>query len=72
MIKTENLTIREKAFIRTWSDAGKKIERDGALYDEAVDPAVFGRTYTETDEDIELTAEDALAELMEVLQDEEG
>ena len=39
--------------MRTYSDAGKKIERDGVLYDEAVDPIGSGRTYTETDQDIE-------------------
>lgn len=42
----ENLT-------RTYSDAGMKIERDGVLYDEAVDPDWAGRTYTETTEPVE-------------------
>ena len=42
----ENLT-------RTYSDAGMKIERDGVLYDEAVDPNGIGRTYTETTEPVE-------------------
>lgn len=55
MIKTENLTINERQFVRTYSDAGMKIEQDGTgiIYDEAVDPANIGRTYTETDEPIE-------------------
>ena len=37
----------------TYSDKGMKIEREGVRYPEAVDPAVFGREYTETDEVIE-------------------
>ena len=52
MIKTENLTINGKAYIRTWSDLGMMIERDGALYEEAIDPADLGRTYTETEHPI--------------------
>lgn len=49
MIKSEQMTINGKKFVRTWSDDGMMIERDGALYDEAYDPADSGRTYTETD-----------------------
>lgn len=63
MIKTQNITISGRALIRTYSDAGMLIERDGARYAEAIDPAELGRTYTETDEPIyeeELTAEEAL------------
>lgn len=63
MIKTENLTINGKAFVRTYSDAGYMIERDGVQYSEAIDPAELGRTYTETDipdEGDEITAEEAL------------
>ena len=37
----------------TCSDSGMKILRDGVEYDEAIDPAEFGRQYTETDEPIE-------------------
>ena len=47
MIKTENLTINGKPFIRTYSDADCYVVRDGAEYEEAIDPAEFGRTYTE-------------------------
>ena len=50
MIKTENMTINGKVFIRTFSDSGYKVERDGVRYDEAIDPADFNRQYTETDE----------------------
>ena len=53
MIKTENLTINNRAFVRTYSDSGFMVERDGVRYSEAIDPAELGRTYTETDELIE-------------------
>ncbi|MBQ6679570.1 MAG: hypothetical protein IJM76_06055 [Lachnospiraceae bacterium] len=50
MIVTEQFTEGGTTFVRTYSDKGMKIhggfpEGD---YDEAVDPAEFGRTYTET------------------------
>lgn len=63
MIKTRVEIIKGREFVRTYSDKGMRIERDGAMYDEAVDPVEFGRQYTETDEpipDIELSAEEAL------------
>lgn len=53
MIVTENLTINGKPFIRTYSDSGYMVERDGVRYWEAVDPAGLGRTYSETDEAVE-------------------
>lgn len=53
MIKTEVVTIRDKQYQRTYSDAGFLIERDGAQYSEAVDPLDSGRTYTETDSPME-------------------
>lgn len=37
----------------TYSDAGMMIERDGAMYSEALDPIGSGREYTETDVPIE-------------------
>lgn len=49
MIKTEQLQINGKAFVRTCSDKGMMIEREGLVYSEAVDPAKLRRTYTETD-----------------------
>ena len=64
MIKTENMTINGKAFIRTYSDNGYMVERDGVRYSEAIDPAEFNRQYTETDEQVEVmdeTEEKALA-----------
>ena len=54
MIRTENLTIGGRAFVKTYSDEGYMVERDGVRYSEAIDPAEFGRTYTETDEPIEV------------------
>ena len=57
MIKTEFYREREDGVIlnRTYSDAGMMIRQDetGALYDEAIDPEILGRTYTETDIPIE-------------------
>lgn len=41
---------------RTYSDKGMMIERDGIRYSEAIDPAEFGRQYTETDEPVERRA----------------
>ena len=43
----------------TYSNAGMMIERDGAIYSEAVDPINSGREYTETDEPIETVTDEA-------------
>ena len=53
MIVKENLTINGKAFVRTFSDEGFMIERDGQTYAEALDLAYLGREYTETNIPIE-------------------
>lgn len=55
MIITEYYMTWEDGVVlnRTYSDRGMKIERDGDLYDEAIDPAELNRQYTETDEPIE-------------------
>ncbi|MBQ8618248.1 MAG: hypothetical protein IJ418_12190 [Clostridia bacterium] len=50
MIVIENLTINGRAFVRTYSDGGFLVERDGIRYAEAIDPAGLGRTYVETDQ----------------------
>ena len=50
MIQTETLNINGKEYVRTYSDTGMALERNGVLYDEAYDPADSGRTYTETDQ----------------------
>lgn len=64
MIVTENMTINGKAFVRTYSDSGYMVARDGVEYSEAIDPAELGRAYTETTTPIEgmdETEEKALA-----------
>ena len=69
MIKTEIVTFGGKEYVRTWSDLSMMIERDGALYEEAIDPIDSGRTYTETDQPIvdetEAVEADYLAALAE-------
>lgn len=56
MIQTENIIINGRQLTRTYSDSGHYIQRDGAQYAEAIDPADSGRTYTETDVPIAGTA----------------
>ena len=58
MIVKENLNINGKAFVRTFSDAGFMIERDGQTYAEALDLAYLGREYKETDIPVEQQEED--------------
>lgn len=55
MVVTEYYKTRKDGvvLVRTYSDKRKMIERDGELYEEAVDPEATGRTYTETDIDIQ-------------------
>lgn len=55
MIVTEYYRTRSDGvvLVRTYSDAGCMIERDGEMYEEAIDPADSGRVYTETDVPIE-------------------
>lgn len=47
MIVTETFKVGERDFIRTYSNSGHYVVRDGVSYSEACDPAEFGRTYTE-------------------------
>lgn len=49
MIVTENFKVGERDFIRTYSNSGRYVVRDGVSYSEACDPAEFDRTYTEGD-----------------------
>ena len=67
MIKTENIYVNGLALVRTYSDANRMIQQDGAgnIYSEAVDPVGSGRTYTETDTPIERTEDDRVAQLEE-------
>lgn len=63
MIKTEIITVNGRQLVRTYSDTGRKIQRDGVIYDEAIDPIDSGRTYTEASEGAgttEISAEEAL------------
>ena len=55
MIVREDITINNKNFIKTYSDIGMMIERDGVQYSEAIDPIEFAeeRVYVETDIPIE-------------------
>ena len=53
MIKVESIVINERTLVRTYSDIGHYIERDGVQYAEAIDPADSGRVYIETDIPIE-------------------
>ena len=63
-IITEHYEINGREFIRTYSDAGREVVRDGIAYAEANDPAEFGRTYTEgnliPNEEVESNAEEIL------------
>ena len=60
MIKSELCMTRSDGvnLYRTYSDQNMKIERDGVMYDEAVDPEGFDRVYTETDIPIEVPEEE--------------
>lgn len=69
MIRTETIIIDGREFIHTWSDRGVKIhggfpEGD---YDEVVDPAEFGRTYTETEIPVEESSEISDEEAFDIL-----
>ena len=61
MIKTESMTINGRELVRSFSDADYMIEREGIRYEEAVDPAEFGRTYTETDVPVPNQMESAIS-----------
>lgn len=66
MIVTEYYKTREDGvrLVRTYSDVGKMIEREGVVYEEAIDPEDSGRVYAETDVDTEVISE---AEALEIL-----
>ena len=53
MIVKDNIEIGGKDFVKQYSDGGFYIERNGAKYSEAIDPADIPREYTETDEPID-------------------
>ena len=62
MIVTKIINIDGRDLTRAYSDAGYYIERDGAMYSEAVDLINSGRTYTETDQPIETEAQEELVQ----------
>ena len=64
MLITEEVTIKDEKFIKNYSDAGLYIERDGVIYEEAVDPIEYkdSRIYTETDKLIEMEQEQKFTE----------
>jgi hypothetical protein len=49
MIVQTHFDINGRDFIRTVSDSGRYVVRDGEEYSEACDPAELGRTYVEGD-----------------------
>ena len=60
MIVRETIEINGKQYDHTYSDSGRRIYRDGVSYETAIDPLNSGRVYVESDEGVELTADDAL------------
>ena len=49
MIKQVHFWIKNREYVKTKSDDGRYVVRDGIAYDEAYDPAEFNRQYTEGD-----------------------
>ncbi len=49
MIITEIVTIGDKSYKKTYSDAERYVVRDGISYSEAIDPIDTDREYTEGD-----------------------
>lgn len=71
MIIRENITIDGREFVRTTSDEGRYVVRDGIAYSEAIDPVEYAeaRVYTEGDimsDDDAATVEDYQAALVEM------
>lgn len=65
MLITEEITIKDEKFVKNYSDRGLFIERDGVMYEEAVDPIEYkdSRIYTETDKLIEEVEENEKKEI---------
>ena len=47
MIVQEHFDANGRDFVRTYSNEGRYVVREGVEYAEAEDPAEFGRTYAE-------------------------
>ena len=75
MIITEKVTIRNRDFIRTYSDEGRYVVRDGVSYSEAIDPLDSGRVYTEGEvmpnDEPDMTEVEAKAKAYDILVGEE-
>lgn len=56
MVKTESFEQNGIWYTRTYSDKGLLIERNGMLYEDAIDPVGANRVYTETDTYIDTSA----------------
>lgn len=71
MIITETVTIRDRDFIRTYSDSNRYVVRDGVSYSEAIDPIGTGRVYTEgeimPEETADMTEVEAKAKAYDIL-----
>ena len=70
MIVAERYEINGRDFIRTYSDSGRFVVRDGVEYEEACDPAKFGRQYTEGD--LMPVDEAEAAEILDILLGGDG
>ena len=72
MIVTENITIDGRPFLRVYSDRGVKIfgAPPEGYYDEAVFPAGFTRTFTETDIPISEDTDADAEEIVDILTGE--
>lgn len=75
MIITEKVTIRNRDFIRTYSDEGRYVVRDGVPYSEAIDPLDSGRVYAEGEvmpnDEPDMTEVEAKAKAYDILVGEE-
>ena len=67
MIIVERLIIDGREFTRTYSNDNRYVVRDGISYDEAVDPAEYGRTYTEGEKKEESEEEATAQEILDIL-----
>lgn len=72
MIKCDEYTLNGIAFKRWYSDSGFYVEREGIMYEEACDPAEYGRTYNETNVPIEEPDDPTAEELLEIITGEAG
>lgn len=65
-IVQESLTINNKSFVRTYSNSGVKVHGGYPVadYEEVYDPAELGRTYTETEIQVEETEAEELLSIL--------